>query len=81
MNVYSLAVTRDPALYEHMRSAEAEILGTLAVDGRPLTLMQLHVRTGIPLEEVDQITGRLCTARSITRLNTIVETFCLRTKD
>ena len=60
-----------------VREAEARILNALRCDGRPLTLMQLRVRTGVPFLEVQQVTSKLCSSRSIRRLNTIIEAFCL----
>ena len=58
------------------RSAEAQVLQTLRSDSLPLTLRQLHSRTGVPVGLLDQATRSLCVARSIRRLNTIVESFC-----
>lgn len=78
MEVFPTAVGRPVSA----RSSEASpiemlILSALGSDGRYLTLQQLRARTGVPVSELQRVIARLCASRSVRRLNTIVESFCV----
>ena len=55
--------------------AERRVLSALGAESIPLTLWQLHVRTGVPHSELQRIITRLCISRSVRRLNTLIESF------
>ncbi len=55
--------------------AERQVLTALWAQSAPLTLQQLHRKTGVPAAELEGIVTRLCMCGAARRLNTVIESF------
>lgn len=56
--------------------AERQVLTALWAQSTPLTLGQLHMKTGVPAAELQGIVTRLCMCGAARRLNTVIESVC-----
>ena len=57
---------------------QERLLLILRAEGRPLTVRQVASRAEMPVEEAAATLESLCTAGSICRLNTVVESYTVR---
>lgn len=57
------------------RQSERQVIGALAAQNAPLTLRQIHLKTGVPPAEIQRIVAGLCALGSVRRWNTVIESF------
>jgi hypothetical protein len=59
----------------NFKQAELDVLSSLWASDPPLTVWQLHLKTGVARDELPDVIAGLCAAGSVRKLNTVIESF------